>query len=123
MFPSYLIYGILRLHLILQFLNNSNILFFSVLKKMDASKFVLIGLVLTICAFICQLIGLASPYWIYIDLGETKAYGGLWKSCLYNKTFDTTLCDEMLDVLGIQLSLILIYSSVLLSILNNIRKL
>uniref|UniRef100_A0A8W8N838 Uncharacterized protein n=1 Tax=Magallana gigas TaxID=29159 RepID=A0A8W8N838_MAGGI len=70
-----------------------------VLKKMDASKFVLIGLVLTICAFICQLIGLASPYWIYIDLGETKAYGGLWKSCLYNKTFDTTLCDEKLDVL------------------------
>lgn len=90
---------------------------------MDASKFVLIGLVLTICAFICQLIGLASPYWIFIDHGVTKAYGGLWKSCLYNKAFDTTLCDEKLDVLGIQLSLILIYSSVLLSILNNIRKL
>lgn len=42
---------------------------------MEASKFVLIGLVLTICAFICQLIGLASPYWIYIALGETVAYG------------------------------------------------
>lgn len=77
---------------------------------MDPSKFVLIGLVLIIFAFICQLIGLASPYWIYIDLGETralenlttKAYGGLWKSCYYNKTLDTTLCNDLLDVLGIQ---------------------
>lgn len=69
---------------------------------MEASKFVLIGLVLTICAFICQVIGLASPYWIYIALGETKAYGGLWKSCLYDKAIDQTVCSDYLIVLGIK---------------------
>lgn len=66
---------------------------------MEASKFVLIGLVLTICAFICQLIGLASPYWIYIDHGVTKAYGGLWKSCFYDKASDKTVCSDYLIVL------------------------
>lgn len=77
---------------------------------MDPSKFVLIGLVLIIFAFICQLIGLASPYWIYIDLGETralenlttKAYGGLWKSCFYDRASDKTVCSDYLIVLGIK---------------------
>lgn len=69
---------------------------------MEASKFVLIGLVLTICAFICQLIGLASPYWIYADYGERKVYSGLWKVCLYNKAIDKTDCNDDLDVLGIK---------------------
>lgn len=69
---------------------------------MDASKFVLIGLVLIICASICQLIGLASPYWIYIDLGVMKLNSGLWKNCLYTKALDKTVCSDLSDVLGIQ---------------------
>ncbi|XP_052715822.1 lens fiber membrane intrinsic protein-like [Crassostrea angulata] len=59
---------------------------------MDASKFILIGLVLTICAFIFQLIGLASPYWIFAESDGDKAYSGLWKFCGYSKFFDTSQC-------------------------------
>lgn len=67
---------------------------------MDASKFVLIGLVLIICASICQLIGLASPYWIYIEVGETKVNSGLWKVCYYTKALDKTLCSDLPTLLG-----------------------
>lgn len=69
---------------------------------MEASKFVLIGLVLTISAFICQLIGLASPYWIYIDFGYMKVNSGLWKVCFYTKALDKTLCNDLPTLLGIQ---------------------
>lgn len=57
---------------------------------MEASKFILIGLVLTLCAFVFQLIGLASPYWIFIEfLGmETYADVGLWKACSTIKAID-----------------------------------
>lgn len=65
---------------------------------MDASKFILIGLVLTICAFIFQIIGLASPYWIFIESGGNKAYSGLWKSCLYSKSLDKTACSDWTEV-------------------------
>lgn len=61
---------------------------------MDASKFILIGLVLTICAFIFQVIGLASPYWIFAESGGNKVYSGLWKSCAYSKALDKTVCND-----------------------------
>ncbi|XP_062603493.1 uncharacterized protein LOC134265263 [Saccostrea cucullata] len=48
---------------------------------MEASKFQLIALVLTICAVIFQLIGLASPYWISYDIIIFKINSGLWKTC------------------------------------------
>lgn len=64
----------------------------SVLNKMDASKFILIGLVLTICAFIFQLIGLATPYWIFAESDGDKVYSGLWKACGYTKLLDTSQC-------------------------------
>lgn len=67
---------------------------------MDASKFILIGLVLTICAFIFQLIGLASPYWIFVEFGGNKAYSGLWKSCLYTKVLDTSVCSDFTQLPG-----------------------
>uniref|UniRef100_K1QBJ6 Uncharacterized protein n=1 Tax=Magallana gigas TaxID=29159 RepID=K1QBJ6_MAGGI len=56
---------------------------------MDASKFIRIGLVLTICAFIFQLIGLASPYWTFAESEGYKGYLGLWKFCIYSKVLDT----------------------------------
>lgn len=65
---------------------------------MDLSKFMLVGLVLTICALIFQVIGLASPYWIFAEFGGNKAYSGLWKSCSYTKVFDTTVCNDLPSV-------------------------
>eukprot|EP00105_Crassostrea_gigas_P009669 XP_011424717.1 PREDICTED: uncharacterized protein LOC105326403 [Crassostrea gigas] len=59
---------------------------------MDASKFILIGLVLTIGAFIFQLIGLATPYWIFAESDGDKVYSGLWKTCVYSKLFDKSQC-------------------------------
>lgn len=44
---------------------------------MEASKLLLTGLVLLICAVIFQLIGLASPYWISIEILGLKAHSGL----------------------------------------------
>uniref|UniRef100_K1PV72 Uncharacterized protein n=1 Tax=Magallana gigas TaxID=29159 RepID=K1PV72_MAGGI len=64
----------------------------TVLNKMDASKFILIGLVLTIGAFIFQLIGLATPYWIFAESDGDKVYSGLWKTCVYSKLFDKSQC-------------------------------
>lgn len=53
---------------------------------MEASKLLLTGLVLITCAFICQLIGLASPYWVHVsyEISGIKAHIhiGLWKSCV-----------------------------------------
>lgn len=69
-----------------------------VLNKMDASKFILIGLVLTICGFIFQVVGLASPYWIFVEFGGNKAYSGLWKSCVFSKALDTTVCNNWTEV-------------------------
>ena len=48
---------------------------------MEAPKILLIALGLTICAVIFQVIGLASPYWIFIDTTEDKSISGLWKGC------------------------------------------
>nr|XP_034336550.1 uncharacterized protein LOC105346258 [Crassostrea gigas] len=61
---------------------------------MDASKFIRIGLVLTICAFIFQLIGLASPYWTFAESEGYKGYLGLWKFCIYSKVLDTSKCTD-----------------------------
>ncbi|XP_062596263.1 uncharacterized protein LOC134257687 [Saccostrea cucullata] len=48
---------------------------------MEVSRFLLIALGLTICAVIFQVIGLASPYWMFIDTTEDKSVFGLWKAC------------------------------------------
>lgn len=83
-------------------MNDANFFSSSVLYIMDLSKFMLVGLVLTICALIFQVIGLASPYWIFAEFGGNKAYSGLWKSCSYTKVFDTTVCNDLPSVQGDQ---------------------
>lgn len=83
-------------------MNDGNFFSSSVLTIMDVSKFMLIGLVLTICALIFQVIGLASPYWIFAESGRNKAYSGLWKSCLSSKALDTTVCNDWTNVQGDQ---------------------
>lgn len=83
-------------------MNDDNFFSSSVLTIMDVSKFMLIGLVLTICALIFQVIGLASPYWIFAESGRNKAYSGLWKSCLSSKALDTTVCNDWTNVQGDQ---------------------
>ncbi|XP_061180387.1 uncharacterized protein LOC133188929 [Saccostrea echinata] len=67
---------------------------------MEASKFLLIALVTTICAAVFQLIGLASPYWIFIDATLLKINSGLWKTCTElvltgdNECTDVELTDD-----------------------------
>lgn len=48
---------------------------------MEASKLILSGLLLTVCALIFQLVGLASPNWITTHVEEVKLQVGLWKLC------------------------------------------
>lgn len=49
---------------------------------MDAPMMLIVALVLTICALVFQIIGLASPYWMYMEFGTGKFYSGLWKGCI-----------------------------------------
>ena len=61
---------------------------------MEGSKFLIIGLVLAICAFIFQVIGLASPYWIVAPF--LKMNFGLWEYCLQSSILsDTTKCRDV----------------------------
>ena len=60
---------------------------------MEGSKFILVGAVLAFCAFILQVIGLASPYWVTYDYGSAKVYLGLWKFCV-EKTLATKCVDS-----------------------------
>lgn len=55
----------------------------------------IVALVLTICALVFQIIGLASPYWFYWEFGTTKTYSGLWKTC--TELQETTDCRDFDD--------------------------
>lgn len=61
---------------------------------MEASKLLLTGLVLIICAFICQLIGLVSPYWVSYEILGIKVHTGLWKTCTKVKLLDIDECAD-----------------------------
>ncbi|XP_078321559.1 epithelial membrane protein 3-like [Crassostrea virginica] len=61
---------------------------------MEFSKFLLAGLVLTSCAVIFQVIGLASPYWTTLDFGSSEDYMGLWKYCTKNVQTKVTTCQD-----------------------------
>lgn len=56
----------------------------------------IVALVLTICALVFQIIGLASPYWIsYKGIGSANTYSGLWKTCTeIQKTTCTDIADK-----------------------------
>uniref|UniRef100_A0A8W8NJV5 Uncharacterized protein n=1 Tax=Magallana gigas TaxID=29159 RepID=A0A8W8NJV5_MAGGI len=69
-----------------------------VLKDMDAYKLSLTGLVLIICSFIFQLIGLASPYWISFEYQGIKVHSGLWKTCATIKLIDKVECFDFESV-------------------------
>lgn len=97
-------------------MNDVNFFSSSVLYIMDVSKFMLVGLVLTICALIFQVIGLASPYWIFAEFGGNKAYSGLWKSCSYTKVLDTTVCNDLPNVQGDQYCYNFFYFLIILDI-------
>ena len=77
--------------------------------KMEGSKFLIVGLVLAICAFIFQVIGLASPYWIVTETPFLKMNFGLWEYCLQSPILShTTICR---DVKAIITEGILLYAS------------
>lgn len=65
---------------------------------MEASKFLLSGLLLTVCALIFQLVGLASPNWITTYIRGVKIQVGLWKLCA--KVGKKSWCLEDRDVRG-----------------------
>ncbi|XP_078315210.1 uncharacterized protein LOC144619842 [Crassostrea virginica] len=63
---------------------------------MEGSKFLIVGLVLAICAFIFQVIGLASPYWIVTETPFLKMNFGLWEYCLQSPILShTTICRDV----------------------------
>lgn len=65
----------------------------SVVEIMESSKILLIiGFALTICAIFFQLIGLASPYWLFFNNEGIIFYGGLWKWCSNILTPSTIFC-------------------------------
>lgn len=64
---------------------------------MDAPMMLIVALVLTICALVFQIIGLASPYWIYMEFSTGKFYSGLWKECTELKE---TTCTDIKDDKG-----------------------
>lgn len=65
---------------------------------MEASKFLLSGSLLTVCALIFQLVGLASPNWITTNVRGVKIQIGLWKLC--GKVRKRNWCLEDKDVRG-----------------------
>lgn len=66
---------------------------------MDAPMMLIVALVLTICALVFQIIGLASPYWMYMEFGTVgKFYSGLWKECT---ELQETTCKDITDNEGI----------------------
>uniref|UniRef100_A0A8W8NFH9 Uncharacterized protein n=1 Tax=Magallana gigas TaxID=29159 RepID=A0A8W8NFH9_MAGGI len=48
---------------------------------MGTSVLFIVALVLTICAVVFQIIGLAAPYWVLIDSSMSKTWYGLWTKC------------------------------------------
>lgn len=78
---------------------------------MDAYKLSLTGLVLIICSFIFQLIGLASPYWISFEYQEIKVHSGLWKTCATIKLIDKVECFDFESVSGKTAVFIILASS------------
>lgn len=62
---------------------------------MDTPMMFTVALGMTICALVFQIIGLASPYWIYMEFGTVKYYSGLWKECTELK--ETTCTDTNND--------------------------
>lgn len=65
---------------------------------MDAPLMLIVALVLTICALVFQIIGLASPYWISYKFGPAKIYSGLWRMCT---ELTETTCTNIDDKEGI----------------------
>lgn len=53
----------------------------------------MIALVLNVCALVFQIIGVAPPYWAYIEFGTSKVYSGLWTQC--TEVLGTTSCSDV----------------------------
>lgn len=47
----------------------------------EASSASIAGFILTVVSFLFQFIGFATPYWIYVSIGDSKLYQGLWLGC------------------------------------------
>lgn len=67
-------------------------------QEMEASKFLLSGISLTVCALIFQLVGLASPNWITTNVEGVKIQVGLWKLCA--KVGKKIWCHKDKDIRG-----------------------
>lgn len=85
----------------------------------------IVALVLTICALVFQIIGLASPYWVYLESGPAKVYFGLWKTCTeLQETTDCRDFDEVKDWLeAVQAMSILGFLVLLVAVVMTILKL
>ena len=54
-----------------------------------------VAFILTIVALVVDLIGFAAPYWFYLEVGGSTAYGWIWRECA--TTASTTNCVNYVD--------------------------
>jgi len=59
----------------------------------EASRASIAGFILTVVSFLFQLIGFATPFWIYVSIADQKAYEGLWQGC--GSVEGTTKCVQL----------------------------
>jgi len=59
----------------------------------EASRASIAGFILTIVSFLFQLIGFATPFWIYASVADKKSYQGLWQGCASEA--GTTICGTL----------------------------
>jgi hypothetical protein len=64
---------------------------------MEISKVLLVAFVLVICAFVLQVIGLTSPYWLTTETGSTETNTGLWRTCI-ESALGVTYCVDSVNL-------------------------
>lgn len=63
-------------------------------EDMGTSVFFIVALVLTICAVVFQIIGLAAPYWVLMEISISKTWYGLWTRCTEVQSDKTCISED-----------------------------
>ncbi|XP_065940680.1 uncharacterized protein [Magallana gigas] len=69
-------------------------IFGTAVEDMGTSVLFIVALVLTICAVVFQIIGLAAPYWVFIDGSLFDTWYGLWTTCIKSQTATTCTSED-----------------------------
>lgn len=79
---------------IARFDHHSMCIFGTAVEDMGTSVLFIVALVLTICAVVFQIIGLAAPYWVFIDGSLFDTWYGLWTTCIKSQTATTCTSED-----------------------------